>query len=424
MLHLDISAALAKLLTPTYGITNQECTTMRTTMRRHVEEWLQERKEGEHAWSMDPYNRSLRAQVQECAKRLRGLRCQNILWLGIGGSALGPRVIVDAFGTAQSPRFHILDTADPAAIQSAVGSVDWAQTAVVIASKSGGTLESMSLFFYLWNELRKNRKGKAGEHVIAITDPAEGALHRFCVTQSIPMLPIPSAVGGRFSIFTPIGLLPLHLCGGNIDAFLRGAKEMDTLCQQASLEENPAALLAVVQFLLDTKKKHHLRIIMPYSSRLRHMGTWNQQLVAESLGKGPSPIPLAANGPRDQHSLLQQWLAGPRGFWHLFIRELEKPRVAIPTMVDPAFAFIAGKTFGEVLDACEEGTARALTKSKHPHVTLSLSRLDEAHLGQLFFLFMAETVFLGKLYRIDPYGQPAVEQGKNITREILANAKT
>lgn len=420
MLHLDVSATLARLLTPTYGITNQECTALRTAVRRHVEEWLQERKRGEHAWSMGPYNRPLRAQVQECTKRIRSLRCQNILWIGIGGSALGPRVIVDAFGSAKVPRFHILDTADPAAIQSTVSAIDWAQTFVVIASKSGGTLESMSMFFYLWDELRKHRKGKAKEHALAITDPAEGALRRFCITQGIPMLPIPSDVGGRFSIFTPIGLLPMSLCGGNSDSFLRGAKEMDTLCQQTSLEENPAALLAVVQFLLDTKKRNHLRIVMPYGSRLRHMAAWDQQLIAESLGKGPSPIPLAANGPRDQHSLLQQWLAGSRGFWHLFIRELEKPRVAIPTMVEPAFAFIAGKTFGDILDACEEGTARALTKNKSPHVTLSLSRLDEAHLGQLFFLFMVETVFLGKLYRIDPYGQPAVERGKKITREILS----
>ena len=421
MLHVDISAALAKLLTPTYGITNQECTQLRTAVRRHVEEWLQERQNGEHAWSMDPYDRPLRERVKECAKRISSAHCQDILWIGIGGSALGPRVVVDSFHSPKTPRFHILDTADPAAIQNAVHAIDWTKVFVVIASKSGNTLESMSLFFYLWDELRKHRKGKAKEHVLAITDPAEGALRRFCIAQGIPMLPIPTDVGGRFSVFTPIGLLPMSLCGGNIDSFLRGAKEMDTLCQQTSLEENPAALLAVVQFLLDTKKRKHLRIVMPYGSRLRHMAAWDQQLIAESLGKGQSPIPLAANGPRDQHSLLQQWLAGPRGFWHLFIRELEKPRVTIPTTVESTFAFIAGKTFGDVLDACEEGTAHALTKKKHPNVTLSLSRLDEAHLGQLFFLFMVETVFLGKLYRIDPYGQPAVEQGKKITKEILSN---
>lgn len=370
---------------------------------------------------MDPYDRPLRERVKECAKRISSAHCQDILWIGIGGSALGPRVVVDSFHSPKTPRFHILDTADPAAIQNAVHAIDWTKVFVVIASKSGNTLESMSLFFYLWDELRKHRKGKAKEHVLAITDPAEGALRRFCIAQGIPMLPIPTDVGGRFSVFTPIGLLPMSLCGGNIDSFLRGAKEMDTLCQQTSLEENPAALLAVVQFLLDTKKRKHLRIVMPYGSRLRHMAAWDQQLIAESLGKGQSPIPLAANGPRDQHSLLQQWLAGPRGFWHLFIRELEKPRVTIPTTVESTFAFIAGKTFGDVLDACEEGTAHALTKKKHPNVTLSLSRLDEAHLGQLFFLFMVETVFLGKLYRIDPYGQPAVEQGKKITREILSN---
>lgn len=422
MLHLDISAATAKLLTPTYGITNQECTALRTTVRRYIEEWLQERRNGGHAWSMDPYNRPLRERVKDLAKRVHGTHIRTILWVGIGGSALGPRVIIDAFASPSAPHIIILDTVDPSRIRSVVSTLDWAKTFVVIASKSGDTLESMGLFFYLWDELRKHRKGKAKEHVLAITDPAEGALRRFCMSQSIPMLHIPPGVGGRFSVFTPIGLLPLSLCGGNVDAFLQGAREMDTLCQQTSLEENPATLLAVVQFLLDTQKKNHLRIVMPYSERLRSIAEWDQQLVAESLGKcaSPLPIPLASHGPQDQHSLLQQWLAGSRGLWHIFIRELEKPRVEIPTTVESSFAFIAGKTFGDLLDACEEGTARALTKKKHPSVTLSLSRLDEAHLGQLFFLFMAEVIFLGKLYRIDPYGQPAVEEGKKLTREILS----
>jgi glucose-6-phosphate isomerase len=200
---------------------------------------------------------------------------------------------------------------------------------------------------------------------------------------------------------------------------------MDTLCQTTSLEENPAAQLAATQFLLDTRRGYAVRVIMPYSTRLQSLARWNQQLIAESLGKTETqnPIPMAAIGTQDQHSLLQQWMAGPRACWHIFIRELEKPRVSVPEDVVPEWKYIAGKTFGQLLDACYEGTSRALTGAKRPHATISLTRLDAAHLGQLFFLFMAEVVFLGKLYRIDPYGQPAVEVGKQITKQMLSRGR-
>ncbi|HBU09850.1 MAG TPA: glucose-6-phosphate isomerase, partial [Candidatus Peribacter riflensis] len=114
----------------------------------------------------------------------------------------------------------------------------------------------------------------------------------------------PSEIGGRFSIFTPVGLLPLALLDGNIDSFVRGAKEMDTLCQNTALDENPATLLAAVQYLLDFKRGYSVRVIMPYSARLTSIARWDQQLIAESLGKTETknPIPLAAIGTQDQHS--------------------------------------------------------------------------------------------------------------------------
>jgi glucose-6-phosphate isomerase len=216
-------------------------------------------------------------------------------------------------------------------------------------------------------------------------------------------------------------LLPIALLGGDTAAFLRGAKEMDTLCQQTNLDDNPALQLAAVQFLLESKRRYAIRVIMPYAQRLESLGRWDQQLIAESLGKNElnNPIPMAAIGTQDQHSLLQQWMEGPRACWHLFICEKEKPRITVPQNVEESFSYIAGKTFGQLLDACYEGTSRALTEAKRPHATITLERVDEEHLGQLFFLLLAEVVFLGKLYRIDPYGQPGVETGKKITKGLL-----
>jgi glucose-6-phosphate isomerase len=283
----------------------------------------------------------------------------------------------------------------------------------------------MAIFFLCLEQMEKALRERAADHILAITDPERGYLRTLCLERGIPMLPIPSPVGGRYSIFTPIGLLPLALLHGDVDSFARGAKEMDTLCQQPILEENPAALLAAVQWILDTKRGYNVRVIMPYSQRLAQLARWEQQLIAESLGKKETsnPIPLAAVGTQDQHSLLQQWIAGPRKTWHLFIRELEKPRLYLPENLEEPWRSIAGKTTGQLLDACYEGTSQAMTSVKRPYVTIELTRLDSYHLGQLFFLLLADVVFLGKLYRIDPYGQPAVETSKRITREILTRGR-
>lgn len=425
MLHLDISAALAKAITPSFGVPDQELTALRTSLRRYTDDWLRERQEGQHTWSMDPYDRAAVERVKEAAMRTKAERVRTILWIGIGGSSLGPRVLQEVFEGPDTIEFIVLDTIDPAVLRSILEHIDWKSTLVVIASKSGDTLEPMSLFFLCYQELKGALRERAAERVFAITDPEKGHLRSFCLDEGIAMLPIPPKVGGRFSIFTPIGLLPLALLGADIDVFVRGAKEMDTLCQRNVLDENPAALLAAVQFVLDTRRGYPIRVVMPYSTRLQSLARWNQQLIAESLGKveTQNPIPFAAIGTQDQHSLLQQWMAGPRRCWHLFIREVEKPRVTVPDDVESSFRPLAGKTFGQLLDACAEGTSRALTAVKRPHVTISLTRLDESHLGQLFFLFLTEAIFLGKLYRIDPYGQPAVEIGKKITKEILSRGR-
>ncbi len=425
MLTLDISSALAKAITPSMGIPDADMSALRTSMKKYVEDWLKERSRGEHAWSMDPYDKKALQRVKEVAMSAKGRGIRTVLWVGIGGSGLGPKVIQEVFEGPETMEFIVVDTIDPAALLQLLSMVEWKTTLLVIASKSGDTLEPMSAFFLLWEHLNTRSKVRAQDHVVAITDPEKGTLHDFCLLNDIPMLPLPPAVGGRYSIFTPIGLLAIALLDGDLNAFVRGAKEMDTLCQHTSLNDNPAALLAATQFLLDTRRGYSVRVIMPYSVRLQSLARWNQQLIAESLGKTETsnPIPLAAIGTQDQHSLLQQWMAGPRVCWHLFIRELEKPRLNVPENIDESWKYIGGKTFGQLLDACYEGTARALTGAKRPHVTIALTRLDAAHLGQLLYLLLAEVVFLGKLYRIDPYGQPAVEVGKQITKQLLSRGR-
>lgn len=422
MLTLDIKGTLAKVITPSFGIPDQDFSSIRSLCRRYTEEWLSEREKGEHAWSMNPYDKDMIKRVQEVAKKAKADGIKTVVWIGIGGSGLGPKVIQEVFETPQTPEFIVVDTVDPAVLSMHASLIDWKSALIVVVSKSGGTLETMSAFFAFFEKIREVVKTHPGSRVVAITDPQEGLLRSFALDHKMTILPIPSAVGGRYSIFTPVGLLSIALLQGDIVAFCRGAKEMDTHCQETTLGKNPAASLAAVQFLLDTKRNYPIRVIMPYGDRLMSLARWEQQLLAESLGKveGNNPIPLSAIGTQDQHSLLQQWMAGPRKTWHLFIRDLDKPRFEVPKNVPKPFEYIAGKTFGQLLDACYEGTSQALTSARRPHATITLQRIDEYHLGQLFFLFMSEVVYLGKLYRIDIYGQPAVEIGKKITKSILS----
>ncbi len=423
MLSLDVTAALAKAITPSMGIPDQELSALRTSMKRYVEDWLKERSDGQHGWSMNAYDKQAAQRVKEMAMTVKGRSIKTVLWIGIGGSGLGPRVLQEVFETLDGLEFIVVDTIDPSMLQDCLEAIDWKSTLLVPVSKSGDTLETMSAFLLFFEQLKRQKKLRPAQHVVAITDPEKGHLHDLCLEEGIPMLPLPSDVGGRYSIFTPVGLFALALLGGDVNAYLRGAKEMDTLCQKTKLDENPAALLASVQFLLDTKRGVPVRVIMPYSTRLQSLARWNQQLIAESLGKTETanPIPTAAIGTQDQHSLLQQWMAGPRKQWHIFIRETDKPRLTVPASASAAgFPHLAGKSFGQLLDACADGTAGALTSAKRPHVTIFIQKLDEFHLGQLFTLLLTEVVLLGKLYRIDPYGQPAVEVGKQLTKGILS----
>jgi len=426
MIQIDIAGCLADSITPSKGIPDQDMQGLQTSLRRYITEFVKEREQGKHAWCLDPYNVDTAAKVKHIAAFAKAENVTTIVWVGIGGSGLGPKVLQEVFEGPRTPEFVLLDSIDPSMLKLYTELIDWKNTLLVVASKSGGTLEPMSVFFYCYEKLMKARGTKAPDFTIGITDPQSGNLRAFCLQRGIRMLPIPTDVGGRYCIFTPVGLLPIALLGGDIDAFLRGARAMDDMCKNVIADENPAALLASVQFLLDTKRDCRVRVIMPYAQKLVSFARWNQQLIAESLGKTEinNPIPLAAIGTQDQHSLLQQWMAGPRKQWHIFIRDMEKPDVKVPVETDANFRYIAGKSFGDLLDACYEGTRQALTSAKRPHVTVSMERLDAYCLGELFFLFLAEVVLLGKLYRIDPYGQPAVEVGKKITEGILGAGKS
>jgi glucose-6-phosphate isomerase len=368
---------------------------------------------------------------------------EDVVVLGIGGSGLGGTALKEAllgpFWNAMTdeerdhfPRLHIVDNPDPHTFAALLERLDPARTMFNVVSKSGATAETMAQYLVArgWVESVVDAD-KARGHFLFTTDPAEGALRQIGDAEDIPMLPVPENVGGRFSVLSPVGLLPAAVCGIDPRQLLAGAAAMDERCRSAVLRENPAGVFASLLHAADTEGGRPIHVMMPYADRLRPVGLWFQQLWAESLGKAVDlsgrarpvgPTPLAALGATDQHSLLQLLMEGPHDKVVLFIG-VEDVGIDIPIPKRhpgmPSLAYLGGHSMGHLLDVERAATAEALRREGRPNGTLLLPRVDAHSLGQLLMLFQIATVYAGALYDVDPLNQPGVELGKQLTYGLL-----
>jgi glucose-6-phosphate isomerase len=272
---------------------------------------------------------------------------------------------------------------------------------------------------------------RARGHFLFTTDPTSGVLRRIGQAESIPMLPVPENVGGRFSVLSPVGLFPAAVCGVDPRALLAGAAATVERCSSERLAENPAGILAVLLHHADRVQGRPIHVLMPYSDRLRSVALWFQQLWAESLGKARTmdgaqassgPTPVAALGASDQHSFLQLLMEGPDDKVVIFIEVADHGMDAPipaghPEM--PELSYLGGHTLGELLNTERQATAEALRLAGKPNATLYLPRVGPSELGQLLMLFQIATVYAGALYNVDPLDQPGVELSKRLTYGLM-----
>ncbi|HET9011513.1 MAG TPA: hypothetical protein VFN38_06830, partial [Gemmatimonadaceae bacterium] len=332
----------------------------------------------------------------------------DVVVLGIGGSALGPIALRTALRPPQwnllddaarggHPRLHVLDNVDPANIAALLTRLDLGKSLFIVTSKSGGTAETMAQYLVVRGRLAAALGDAAAkERLVFVTDPEKGALRAIARAEGIAALDIPSNVGGRFSVLTPVGLLPAALMGIDTGALLAGAAAMRTRCASATLGANIAGTFAALQHLADTTHGRHVQVLMPYSDALRDMAAWFVQLWAESLGKhrttgdaGVGPTPLAALGATDQHSQVQLFMEGPPDKTVTFIGVTQgSSDVEIPALhADiPELAYLGGHQLGELLDIERRATAGALARRGRPNMTLTLERVDPFHVGELLML--------------------------------------
>jgi glucose-6-phosphate isomerase len=261
-----------------------------------------------------------------------------------------------------------------------------------------------------------------------VTDPQVGALRRIARAEGITTLDIPPNVGGRFSVLSPVGLLPAALIGIDIRALLAGAADVTRRAESTEPGSNPAAAFAVLQWLADTKHGRHVQVLMPYSDPLRDIALWFVQLWAESLGKirpdgshaGPTPLP--ALGATDQHSQVQLFMEGPLDKTVTFIsvngRTGDGPIPSRHADI-PELAYIGGHTLGELLDVEHRATAGALAARGRFNATITLDAVDAWHVGALMQTFALATAYAGELYGVNAFDQPGVELGKNFAYGML-----
>ena len=390
------------------------------------------------------------AHLQELTDSVRN-RVDAVVSLGIGGSYLGNKVLFDVHcgefwnsmsseerqgfpkiyfsGNNIDPRrtgdlIHHLESSAQVTKTHAKRSM---RILLLVISKSGGTLDTMSNFMVIYEALRKNPDIEV--EVTAVTDPNEAhptVLKKLAIENHWPTYSVPDGVGGRFSIFCEVGLTLAACIGFDIQAFLDGAKDMDIACQNEDIWQNPAMLNAALKFIAAEKYGRDIEVMMPYGDYLKSVSEWYIQLLAESLGKqfdkeghevcyGRTPV--VAVGTTDMHAQTQQHQEGKLNKIVQFIRiENWEHDLMIPDAFPSAkkLSDISGVRMGQALEVARQSNADALSSNHRFNALFSLPELTPYHLGELLYMLAMSIAYEGELADVDAFNQPGVEAYKRI----------
>ncbi len=355
----------------------------------------------------------------------------DIAVLGIGGSSLGGQALAELipFRHERRPRVTVFDNADPFTLKAALEAFDLRTTRFIAISKSGGTAETLSQTLAAAGAIEAAGGGKyLKHHFLAVTEPKPSALRKFAEDLGCPVLDHPVGVGGRYAVLTTVGILPALILGLDVNALRDGAASVvSNMLSAASACDVPACAGAALHQALAHSGKLRNTVLWSYSDRLKTFGLWWRQLWAESLGKnGQGSTPVAALGPVDQHSQLQLFLDGPDDALYTIVSTDtagEGPQIPAARAVARGLDYLSGKHLGDLVAAEARATAETLAKRGRPVRRIHVPRLDERAIGALFMHFMLETIVMGRLMGVDPFDQPAVEEGKLLARQYLSTSR-
>ncbi len=389
-------------------------------------------------------------QIQATADRLANISDKHVI-LGIGGSYLGARALFEGLchpyhnqlpreKRQQRPRIYFEgNNLDTDALQGLFDLLPESQPAsladtfsINVISKSGGTLETAATFRLLRERAETCYGEKTSEYIVATTDGSKGKLRKLADEKGYETFVIPDDVGGRYSVLTPVGLLPAAVMGIDIKALIQGAKDMAKLCQHKSIDQNPAYLYAALQHL-SYQAGRDISVMNIWDKSLEYVGFWYDQLCAESVGKeDQGRIPITGVCTRDLHSRGQELQEGPRNTVITNIAVAESQHTL--TLTEDAenadeLNYLAGKTVHHMLQQAFEATNFAYASDSRPNMRFILKERSPYTLGALFYLLEVATVAEGYLMDINPLNQPGVESYKNfmfglLGREDKAEYKT
>lgn len=357
-------------------------------------------------------------------------RCTHVLVLGVGGSNLGGRALVALVDQHEADSTVLfLDSIDPDTIARLERALDWGSAGLLVISKSGMTLETLSQFITLAPKfIGAVGAREFSRRAIVITEPGKTPLRRLAAQFNLPVLDHDPGIAGRFSALSLVGLLPALISGIDARAVRAGASDVLAECLNA---RTPMRSEPAVGAALSVALQRHAGIItsvlMTYYMRLGAFSSWFRQLWAESLGKsGHGITPVRFQGTRDQHSQLQLYLDGPDDKMFTLIfgdiaghGALMAPDLAVAAQLD----YLSNHTMGDLLDAERRATVDTLVRNERPVRLIHVPRLDDAAMGALMMHFILETIIAARLMGIDAFTQPAVEEGKRLAHKYLADMK-
>jgi glucose-6-phosphate isomerase len=351
----------------------------------------------------------------------------HLLWIGIGGSALGPQFVADALAPHSPPlQIHFIDNTDPDGMDRVFAQLQlhWEETLVAVVSKSGGTPEPNNILAEVRIAL-EHAGLKLARQAVAVTSPGSQLDHLSQEEGWLASFPIFDWVGGRTSEFSAVGLLPAALQGISIKGLLTGAAEMDEATRDHRLKHNPAALLALAWYAAGEGHGRKDMVVLPYKDRLLLFSRYLQQLVMESLGKAQDlkgnvvhqGIAVYGNkGSTDQHAYVQQLRDGVNNFFATFIEVLQD-REGPSAEIEPTV------TSGDYLSGFLQGTRQALYDNERDSITVTIPRVDPRSVGALIALYDRAVGLYASLIHINAYHQPGVEAGKKAAAAVLTLQK-
>lgn len=424
-----------------HGVSTKELKALAPRIKEITKEMADQRKAGKLRYRDLPYNQEMIDSVNKEVEHFRD-RCDTLVVLGIGGSALGNIALQSALNpfsynlqsdrTRPGPQLFVLDNVDPDYIRSVVDLITpkLKKTVINVISKSGETAETAAQFILFRDLLEKKLGKRYKENILATTDPAGGTLREICNAEGYRTLEVPDGVGGRFSVLSAVGLFSAAMCGIDIEALLQGAVDMDKRVKDSDLFSNPAAMIAAIHYLLDKRGKN-ISVMMPYSNSLYFLADWYRQLWAESLGKQNGlkrknifvgQTPVKALGTTDQHSQVQLYREGPNDKVITFL-EVERfgQKLSIPDSMKrvETLSYLANSNFQTLINAEKLGTEYALLESQRPTTTVMFPRISPETVGQFIYLYEVATSYAGGLLEINTYDQPAVQLGKDATYALM-----